>query len=270
MNIDIYKKLITILFIGFLSTFFGEIKAEEICFYKNQKEFSKCSKKTNIIISPKYPIEVGKTVKRELWEGTRTQNQLLSGGYYNSLIIKALNEKEIQITKSKNIYSTWHGLDWRFKNPTIFNINGEDIISWEMNDWIEKGVFGNFYPYIFKMSYLNSQNEKDQLIVRSEYPKKYVSQMLKNIIKDISNLSEREERVVSEMITKKLLKNEKKTYIIQSIIKISRDDLNNCIEADGSKYPELVGEYRELSKTINPLRAKLDLPPSSDLKPVCN
>ena len=45
--------------------------------------------------------------------------------------------------------------------------------------------------------------------------------MLKNIIKDISNLNEREERVIYEMITKKLFKNEKKTYII--IIKISRD-----------------------------------------------
>ena len=70
------------------------------------------------------------------------------------------------------------------------------------------------------------------------------------------------------MITKKLFKNEKKTYII--IIKISRDDLNNCIEADGTKFTDLIKEYEDLLRTINPLRAKLDLPPLNNLKPICN
>ena len=39
MNKAIYKQLVAILFFSFLQIFFGEIKAREICYFSNVKEF---------------------------------------------------------------------------------------------------------------------------------------------------------------------------------------------------------------------------------------
>ena len=64
--------------------------------------------------------------------------------------------------------------------------------------------------------------------------------------------------------------NEKKATIISSIIKKGSSKNKSCFLAQDTKYPDLVNEYNNIYKTINPLRSKLDLPPSSDLKSICN
>ena len=51
---------------------------------------------------------------------------------------------------------------------------------------------------------------------------------------------------------------------------IMQKSISAKILAKDSKYPELSARYRELYGTINTFRAKLDLPPSTDLKPICN
>ena len=45
---------------------------------------------------------------------------------------------------------------------------------------------------------------------------------------------------------------------------------NQCFIAKDSKFPELTQRYKKLYKTITPLRAKINLPPASDLKPICS
>ena len=42
MNKGIYKQLIAILFLGFLSTYAGEIKSEETCSFAKPEEYEKC------------------------------------------------------------------------------------------------------------------------------------------------------------------------------------------------------------------------------------
>ena len=49
-------KLLIILFLGFLSTFAGEIKAEEICYYSNPDQYRDCNRKSGVKIYPKYPF----------------------------------------------------------------------------------------------------------------------------------------------------------------------------------------------------------------------
>ena len=61
----------------------------------------------------------------------------------------------------------------------------------------------------------------------------------------------------------------KKLEIMRSIIKVASTE-KDCFIAKQIKLPELTEKYKKLYKTINPLRAKLDLPPSTDLKPICN
>ena len=44
-------KLIAILFLGFLSTDFGEIKAEDICTYSSTMEYEKCIQENKHILA---------------------------------------------------------------------------------------------------------------------------------------------------------------------------------------------------------------------------
>ena len=86
----------------------------------------------------------------------------------------------------------------------------------------------------------------------------------------VSNLKWGEERSAKSMIEKALKKNERFLTITKSIILKQNSSSNNCFIAKDSKFPELTQRYKKLYKTINPLRAKINLPPASDLKPICS
>ena len=65
-----------------------------------------------------------------------------------------------------------------------------------------------------------------------------------------------------------LEKYEKDINIISSIIKTSQKEF--CFFVDDGKFPELIKKYQILFNSIIPLRAQLNLPPTTDLKPICN
>ena len=71
------------------------------------------------------------------------------------------------------------------------------------------------------------------------------------------------------MIENKLKNYEKKASIISSIIKKDSSKNTSCFLAKDTDYPDLTNEYNNIYKFINPLRSNLDLPPASDLKPIC-
>ena len=102
------------------------------------------------------------------------------------------------------------------------------------------------------------------------FPNSWIAVYICNLLNNFSGLDNGASRNINQIRSEKLKENEKRTIIIQSIIKTSEDDINKFIKADGTKFPNLIKEYKDLSKTINPLRSKLDLPPSNDLKPICN
>ena len=86
----------------------------------------------------------------------------------------------------------------------------------------------------------------------------------------VSNLKWGEEISAKLMIEKALKKNEKFLTITKSIILKQNSFSNNCFITKDSKFPELTARYKNLYGTINPLRAKLDLPPSTEIKPICD
>ena len=49
-------KLFAILFIGSISTYVGEIKAEEVCSFTSAEEYEKCFNNINALKVPKYPL----------------------------------------------------------------------------------------------------------------------------------------------------------------------------------------------------------------------
>ena len=94
--------------------------------------------------------------------------------------------------------------------------------------------------------------------------------MLDFLFKNASGLDKNEKRDINKLIENKLKNYEKKASIISSIIKKDSSKDISCFLAKDTDYPDLVNEYNNIYKFINPLRSKLDLTPSTDLKPICD
>ena len=265
-------KLLTILFIGLISSFISEVKSEKnLCEFSNPKEYSRCSKKKNKKLVPIYPLETMPKGQIEwMWLGNATHDELINKPSYTIIKFKTIDGENLEVIQSTNKYSTWHGLDWRFKDTVSSYINGDDIISWRINFLYEFTFMGiKSDRHSFEIKYIDNFGNKETLRGRTLQYKGRTA-MLEFLFKNASGLSNNAKRDVTILIDNKLRKNEKKATIISSIIKTGSSKNKSCFLAQDTKYPDLVNEYNNIYKTINPLRSKLDLPPSSDLKSICN
>ena len=265
------KKLLIFLFLGFLSTYFGEAKSEEVCSFSTPMQYAKCKKKSNSKIIPQYPLVSGrnKLIPDDdfIWQGKKSFESIwVVGPTYTILKFETFDGNEIKVTKSINMNQSWNYK----KNPKSFLINGEDIISWKYNLEDKYSNLGfKSESYTFDINFINESGTKKTLSGRTLMRSGRFG-FLKFLLEESSGMKSNQERVISEMIMKKLNKNQKRVTIIQSILKMPENKPEECIDMNETKFPELAKEYRKLSKTINPLREKLDLPPLSDLKPICN
>ncbi len=68
----------------------------------------------------------------------------------------------------------------------------------------------------------------------------------------------------------KLKKNTKELEIIESIIKDQAYGGFDCLKVKEVKFPNLFKKYKNISISVINLRKELELPPSKDLKPICD
>ncbi len=269
-------KLITFLLIGLFSTFIGEIKSEETCYYTTRQDYKKC-KKEGVTFLPKYPIENFHSDAGAMGEGVSIfVNNSAIGKVYNVVEFKAYEKEKLQITLGTKSIGFMYGLSWR--NPWIekktFDIDPKRIISLEKNDKSFMAAWPrSFLPRKYKFKYLDSYGEVklikfDQVLVGN---KKEMFDMIGDYLMYVSDLKWGDERSVALLIENTLKDNVKFLTITKSII-LDRNNSpkNKCFIAKDSKFPELTQRYKKLYKTITPLRAKLNLPPASDLKPICS
>ena len=273
-----------LLFIGLFSTFAVEIKSEEIeiCRYSNPWIFAKCKRKDNVKIIPNFPVD---TFDREgvLWIGSiySLRNTAIPGTVFKVVELRSPNENEIEITIGDKKASVWVSISsTKFITSKTFRINSKDIISWNyFNSGRKVGSGGLLNPdvfnhliYKFDLKYLdeygNINNIKANRAWHAFYPNR--ADMISNLLTNVSKINNGFERDINKTLFSKYKRNEKNATIIKSIIKIKEEADSKCFQAKESKFPELTNRYKHLFNTINPLRAKLDLPPSSDLKPICN
>ena len=265
-------KLLVILFLGILSAYIGEIKAQEkVCSFSTPMQYAKCLKKKNLKIVPKYPLETyPKKIERNwIWLGNDSYESLIKKPNYTIIKFKTDDGKKLKVTKSVNKYTTWNGLDWRFNNPVSFYINGEDIISWKFNLIEQYSLLGIYEDvHNIEIKFIDDFGNEESLFLRS-LQWRGRAEMVEFLLSNASGISKNEKRDINKLIENKLKKYEKKATIVSSIIKRDFDKNKSCLLVKDTKFPNLIKEYTDLSKTINPLRSKLDLPPSSDLKPIC-
>ena len=264
-------KLNPFLLIGFLSIFVGEIKAEEICYYSNPQEYKKCfSKKFSLKMKAKYPLVTFSNAWDIKWiSGNGVSGpHSTPGSIFKIIELNAPNSEQLKITigdKRTNLIGI------RRKAPFIsvkkeIQIDSEDILSW--GNEAQDGGWG-----LYKLSYIDDYGDKKDINFRTfnftYSPKERRLEFMNEFFKNLSGLKRSENRKIDSLVLNKMKRNLKEIEIIGSIIKVKSTE-KDCLIANQINFPELVKKYQKLSNTINPLRAKLDLPPSNEIKPICD
>ena len=279
------KNLLLFLVLGFFSTFTGKIKSEEICFYSNPIEFKNCKKDPNKNLLPKYPLNIEDSMRRIyffMWSGDgpyslKSINSLNAGLNLNftNLSIKSSQGKNLEFIFKEKTSGAWNGIfTKKYNSLNTTKINSKDILSWKFtfkDEFIPACFVNCKWRYSkFVINYLDDFGNRKE--IKGNYRTNYRdgSSVIKDLLQNISKLNDFESRNEIDSINSKLKLNEKNSLIIKSIIYLNEDNNEKCFTAKENKFPELTARYKNLYRTINPLRAKLDLPSSNDLKPICN
>ncbi len=270
----IKPKLLFSFLIGISFIFVGEIKAEEnICEYSNYKEFKKCKKK-KLISVPKYPIENFHWIYIAMGPSLSSVIHDSYGSIYDVIEFKAYKKDKLEVTKGTKSVS-FPGLSWRkpFINKEIIELDPNKITSLKKRDFFGSNFYmGKPLYREYKINFIDDYGELKSIQVQQYFgvmTKTIKYDMLGDYLIYASNLNWGEEKSVYLERKKYLKENEKNIEIIKSIILTKNNTFKNCIEVKETKFPELVQRYEFISRTINPLRMKLGLPPSNDLKLIC-
>ena len=240
MNKGIYKKIITILFIGFLSTFFEELKAnEELIKYE-------------VIALPR--------------DYNFCHDAIKAGMPFELLEISSLKEDQITLRKGKRGF-----FSGKLAEITkVETINYENIISWK-----EENFFCWEVPYkkYFIEYSQNGKSNKLYFFSGNKGKSKIFNDRLINFFVENTGLSSGEVRTkidIKNFKFEKLKKKTKNLEIIESVIKDQAYGGSDCLKVKDAKFPNLFKKYKNISISIINLREELDLPPSKELKPICD
>ena len=264
-------KFLLLLFLGFLSSYFGEIKAEEICYYSSPKEYENCSNDNSLVITPKYPFLIkgggGNNKYRLIRESDKRSYCLgMPGTNLKRRHLGSNSGKELVF--KKGIWKRFTNKDIRVLEEKV--IPNNKILSWTKEDI---NCYGDTTHNLYSVNYLDENFNLKQIVFRNGNYRTSEETLISELLENLSGMKKndkREENYTDKLIYEKIKDIDKRLFILKSVIGKSGKKDDNCFKVESTKFPELNKEYAQLFKTINPLRAKLDLPPTSDLKPICN
>ena len=263
-------KFIIFLFIAFLSIFAGENKTKEICYFSNVKEYGKCLKLADKELIPKYPFNPQGNMHFYWLDGYPLPLGYNYGKIYRVLNLSSITGNEINVILGEKKNTIWNSIGGEFISKKDFNIKKEDIIGWKYSNF-NIPFKENGPVYNLELNYLDKFGSPQKIAFKAYFgtgPYDINRVVIYEFLKDLSKLDNGEFKNIREMQISKIEKYEKDINIISSIIKTSQKD--SCFNVDYLKFPELIKKYQNLFNSLDPLRSKLDLPPSSDLKPICN
>ncbi len=274
-----YKYLIGSAFIAGLSfSSFVDAKAEEnICYYSNPIEYKSCfNKKSSLERKPRYPLKTQDYYSWNhrdiMWIGCNPCGygpHSSPGSIYTIFEPVVLNNKESKlIIGDKKTGLSGINLRDKFISKKKDFIKKEDFVSWEGKESINEYSNGYLISYIDEFG--NMKNLKfirfKVLFSKTSRREEFMIDFLNNL----TGLQIGETRSIDSILNNKLKTAIKNHEIIGSIIKLPSSSDKQCIEVDKDKYPDLTKKYIRLSKTINPLRAKLDLEETRTIRPICS
>ena len=247
-----------LLFIGLLANFNNDIKAEEICKYNNSKSYEECLNNSPTYQKDiNYPIIIGNTYKYFLWD---VNDNECGGSFTQFCRIHLYSENSNNIVIKKGPSLGFNSIV-PFKPKTNLKIPTYKIIGWDkligkVDMWQLQYFDENWSYQRFTFRRIAHRKTDGNLI--SEYFQN--STNLKGGLKKEVNL-----RFYAEGFFNKL---NKEIDIIGSIIIASKNN-KDCFSLS-EKFPKLNKRYKNLLFLKRKLEIKLDLPPSNDLKPICD
>lgn len=268
-------RLFVILFIGLISSFFEEIKSEEICYYSDPISFAKCNRDPKKKMKPKYPLGTHYPDYFfnyvPMWTGKNFLDYSIPNSKIEIIEINSFEGDAIDINiGEKKVGLVGLSRKTPFLNERKVSIPGEYFVVWEYTE--------NFSSYNrhktnkYKFQYIDDAGNANLIeFYRLSHGKfsEPKNEMLDDLFKGITKLSNGEKRSIKELLMKKFKSTEKKYEIIKNIISLTNSPDSLCLKVDKSKFPELIQRYEKLSTNINPLRKKLGLPQSNQVKPIC-
>ncbi len=253
-------KLLAILFLGFLSTFAREIKAEEICYYSNPDQYRDCSRaKINngeIQLKPKYPLT---TYSGPYDQKIRNYPYVATPGVWKTVHLESENGNDLIIILRDEKYGL---ISIKRLSEKKFTINTSDIIDWNY-EWTPNRGGG-----IFQFSYLDNLGSEKKIKFEKILKRRF-GDLLPTFFYVITKRNPGEKKQIQEILYSKLKRNEKRLAILKSIILIENPSSEKCLSLNEVKFPQLSKEFKQLSKTINPLRKKLSLPRTNEFENIC-
>ena len=266
----IKPKLLFSFLIGTFSIFCGDIKGEDNCFFSNVSEYGQCLKSANKSLIPKYPFNPQGNMHFYWLDALPLPLGNNYGEIYTVLNLSSTTGNEINVSLGKKKNSIWNSIGGDFISKKDFKINKKDIIGWKYSNF-DIPLKENGPVYNLELNYLDSFGVPQKISFKAYFgtgPYDINRVVIYEFLRDLSDLNNGEFNDITEMQKSKLDQYEKNVDIISSLIKTSQEE--SCFNVDFAKFPDLIQKYQNLFKAINPLRERLNLAPSSDLKPICD
>ena len=269
------NKFLLILFIGFLSTYAGEIKAEEICYYKTVEEYKKCISLNKYNLKQSFPTFFGSSGGGEhefvLWlECPNGRKECLDIKKKNKAIrLFSKDGKNLEIRYGR--LALWTGQKFKTRETQI--IRKTKIISWKKEEFRKNKWNFN----LFNLKYVDESYKLKDLYFLSESVFNYggntrirVKQHTEYIEKFLISFTNLNEGETNDSNNQKIIDAAKKERDILGSI-IAKPNINSgCKEIDDIKFPELSKKYKKLSDSIYLLKKKLNLNQLNNLRSICS
>tara|TARA_A100000164_G_scaffold340229_1_gene335889 strand:+ start:36 stop:947 length:912 start_codon:yes stop_codon:yes gene_type:complete len=262
-------KLFAILFLGFISTFVGEIKADEICSFTSAEEYEKCFNNVNALKVPEYPLLIeggGGSNKYQLVQ--EFTNISCTGSSWSP------NKKRLHLgSQTGNELSVKEGVWKRFTNKGIkvyrsYEIPRKKFIQWSKEKVYCDGMNEDFYS----VSYLNQSFDLKKLYFRTGRYGIKKGDLIPELLEITSGMKineKRDKKYNEKLIYERIKDIDKRLAVIKLFIKDKDQQETDCFNVNETKYPDLIKEYKNLSREIRALRKKLDLSINDDFKIIC-
>jgi len=266
------NKLKIIIFIGLISFFVGEIKADEnICNYSKVREYDKCLKKgfSKRVIS--WPFFIGDSGKFRLLKFREDS----SGWSKDEMAYQLRSDdgNELTIVTGKVRFM----IELPFKKKYSIKIPENKILSWSvLKNTFDKVSKLNTWTYQinFLDQNLNEKNIRFYIYDDKDYfGFRHEGDLISEFLTSITGMKPgygRSNNYINNLILNEIKITQKRLDIIRSIIKDDKILSRKCFEAKGNKFPELVKDYNNLYRKFINLQAKLDSLSLPDTQPICN
>ena len=224
-------KLLIIFFLGSLLTYIGEIKAEDICYFSNAKEYKDCSNNNISSRIPKYPFVIGDF--HYLWRVCPNNEDLCLKIKKNTSAIRLSSNDGLNLTITNGNPGRLSILPMR--QVSSIKVPKQNIVKWTKRSESDIASGGLMKTNFYNITYLDELYGFSEVNFFIYSYKSFDDNVVRDLIVDVSQLKDGEVRDLNPKL-KELLK---ELEIIGNILKVDSLSNKDCLLVKELKFPSL-------------------------------